>query len=105
MQIIVGTMKLSAPKISRHAILESMPAQALKWCFSLSHCSRETLIKSNSPRSNEHTRAAEFDTLRFNQRIPRKMTMNIAVMTKSSPSVLNVMSSPRSPPMVAPPTQ
>ena len=32
---------------------------------------RETLIKSNSPRSNEHTHAAEFDTLRFNQRIPR----------------------------------
>ena len=31
----------------------------------------ETLIKSNSPRSNEHTHAAEFDTLRFNQRIPR----------------------------------
>ena len=32
---------------------------------------RETLIKSNSPRSNEHTHAAEFDTLRFNQRILR----------------------------------
>ena len=32
---------------------------------------RETLIKSNSPRSNEHTHAAEFDTLRFNQRFPR----------------------------------
>ena len=30
---------------------------------------KETLIKSNSPRSNEHTHAAEFDTLRFNQRI------------------------------------
>ena len=31
---------------------------------------RETLIKSNSPRSNAHTHAAEFDTLRFNQRVP-----------------------------------
>ena len=33
------------------------------------HKHRETLIKSNSPRSNEHTHAAEFDTLHFNQRI------------------------------------
>ena len=32
---------------------------------------RETLIKSNSPRSNGHTHAADFDTLRFNQRVPR----------------------------------
>lgn len=32
---------------------------------------KETLIKSNSPRSNEHTHAAEFDTLRFNQRVPK----------------------------------
>lgn len=31
---------------------------------------RETLIKSNLPRSNGHTHAAEFDTLRFNHRIP-----------------------------------
>ena len=30
------------------------------------------LIKSNSPRSNPHTHAAEFDTLRFNQHIPGK---------------------------------
>ena len=29
----------------------------------------ETLIKPNSPRSNPHTHAAEFDTLRFNQRV------------------------------------
>ncbi len=31
---------------------------------------RETLIKSNSTRSNEGTHGSEFDTLRFNQRIP-----------------------------------
>lgn len=31
---------------------------------------RETLIISNSPRSNNSTHAAEFDTLRYNQRIP-----------------------------------
>ena len=31
---------------------------------------RETLNKSNSPRSNAHTHAAEFDTLRFIQRVP-----------------------------------
>ena len=37
--------------------------------------SRETLIKSNSPRSNGHTHAAEFDTLRFNQRVPRETLM------------------------------
>jgi len=32
-------------------------------------CLKEALIKSNSPRSNNETHAAEFDTLRFNQRI------------------------------------
>ena len=42
---------------------------------------RETLIKSNSPRSNEHTHAAEFDTLRFNQRVP-----DIAADLSISPS-------------------
>ena len=31
---------------------------------------RETLIKTKSPRSNEGTHAADFVTLRFNQRIP-----------------------------------
>lgn len=31
---------------------------------------RETQTKSNSPHSNEHTNAAEFDTLRYNQRVP-----------------------------------
>ena len=31
---------------------------------------RETLIKSKSPRSNGHTHGADFDTLRYNQRIP-----------------------------------
>ena len=30
---------------------------------------KETLIKLNSPHSNAHTHAAEFDTLRFNQRV------------------------------------
>ena len=42
---------------------------------------RETLIKSNSPRSNEHTHAAEFDTLRFNQRVLR-ISGWIAILTK-----------------------
>ena len=32
---------------------------------------KEALIKSNSPRSNNETHAAEFDTLRFNQCIPK----------------------------------
>ena len=44
------------------------------------HCGakiKETLIKSNSPRSNAHTHAAEFDTLRFNQRILKNKDVKI----------------------------
>ena len=33
-------------------------------------CLRETLIKTKSPRSNAATHAADFVTLRFNQRVP-----------------------------------
>ena len=32
---------------------------------------KETLIKTKSQRSNEHTHAADFVTLRFNQRVPK----------------------------------
>ncbi|MGN0656981.1 MAG: hypothetical protein ACI4KR_09310, partial [Ruminiclostridium sp.] len=45
---------------------------AIGFMFSWLLLSRETLNKSNSPRSNAHTHAAEFDTLRFNQRVPRE---------------------------------
>ena len=47
---------------------------ALYFC----HASKETLIKTKSPRSNAHTHAADFVTLRFNQRIP-----NISCWTTS----------------------
>ena len=36
----------------------------------ISILSKETLIKTKSPRSNVHTHAADFVTLRFNQLIP-----------------------------------
>ena len=55
------------------------------WCGSFDIgfiMTRETLIKSNSPRSNAHTHAAEFDTLRFNQRVPRN-----SVRTNSSSQI------------------
>ena len=48
---------------------------------------RETLIKSNSPRSNEHTHAAEFDTLRFDQRVPRQRGANLRTLVKMHPAV------------------
>lgn len=40
------------------------------------------LIKSNSPRSTTHPHAAEFDTLCFNQRIPREMTFRSTALSK-----------------------
>ena len=43
---------------------------------------RETLIKSNSPRSNEGTHGAEFDALRFIQRIPKDYGMSAVAFNK-----------------------
>ena len=43
---------------------------------------RETLNKSNSPRSNEGTHGAEFDTLRFIQRIPKDYGMSAVAFNK-----------------------
>ena len=48
-------------------ILKGISKNLLHGSFSMT---RETLIKTKSPRSNGHTHGADFDTLRFNQRIP-----------------------------------
>ena len=55
-----------------YACFVDLTAVASKMCFPImfNATPRETLIKSNSPRSNGHIHAAEFDTLRFNHRIP-----------------------------------
>ncbi len=45
---------------------------------------KETLIKSNSPRSNTGTHAAEFDTLRFNQRVLNSMKFFLSAAYNNS---------------------
>lgn len=44
---------------------------------------RETLIKPNSPCSNEHTRADEFGTLRFDQRVPRYADISLELLEQA----------------------
>ena len=62
-----------------------------KICRETVPISRETLIKSKSPRSNERTHAADFDTLRFNQRVPRKRNAGVLYVRQVSLTTIAVL--------------